>query len=268
MEQTKATQTDGDRPDQGASASRTGAAWAKAISHFLPSATLTAEEANRYYLRVHTRFARHFLREMEQVVSYHTGRAVAQYDLLGGWERSPRAFRFVVLRFLPGRGLELTEDLRETIVADHRVFLRELRPFTVSEEVVLDRMSGQTALEKYFFEIDRHDDTTPEAARAHLRRQLVVLAQEASSTFGVRQVLVNHVLREQATVPVDEPGQRPLPETLPTTSRQAFLEFYFDQHEWAQEFFARPAVRAVLQDRYWAAVHGYRIEEQCGLDRR
>lgn len=266
------TQGSGDHTEQGHSAPRaeetSRVAWAKAISHFLPASTVTAEKANEYYLRVHTRFARHFLREMDQVVSYHTGRAVAQYDLLGGWDRDPQAFRFVLLRFLPDRGLELTDDLREAIVADHRLFLRELRPFTVSEEVVLDRMSGQTALEKYLFEIDRHDTTDPEAARAHLRRQLAVLAQEASSAFGARQILVNHVLREQVTAPVDEPGQRPLPEMLPETPRQAFLEFYFDQHEWAQGFFDRPVVRAVLQDRFWATVHGYRIEEQCGLDRR
>ncbi|MGI5159141.1 hypothetical protein [Microbispora sp. CA-102843] len=245
-----------------------GGTWDKTISHFLPASTVTAEEADRYYLRVHTRFARHFLREKSQVISYHINQATAEYDLLGGWERRPQAFRYVVLRYLPGRGLDYTDDLRETVVADHRLFLRELRPFRVREEVLLDRLTGQTALEKYLFEFDRADGVDVAAAREHLDGCLAVLAEEASSAFGIRQILVNHVIGEQATAPVDEPGQRPLPRILPSTSCQAFLELYFDQREWAEEFFARPVVRAVLQDRFWAAAHGYRVEEQCGLDRR
>ncbi len=242
--------------------------WAKTISHFRPASVVTAEQADRYYLRVHTRFARHFLRGMDQVVSYHTNRAEAGYDLLGGWERPPSAFRYVVLRFRPGRGLEPSEELRETIVADHRVFLRELRSFRVDEQVLLDRLTGQTALEKYLFEFDRRDGTAPAEAREHLDAALAVLAEQASSAFGVRQILVDHVVQEQETAPVDEPGQRPLPRMLPVTRRQAFLEFYFDQREWAEEFFARDAVRAVLRDRFWAAAVGHRVTEQCGLDRR
>ncbi|WP_433496594.1 hypothetical protein ACQP1K_16470 [Sphaerimonospora sp. CA-214678] len=247
---------------------RSGGTWDKTISHFLPASAVTPEEADRYYRRVHSRFARRFLREKSQVISYHVNRATAEYDLLGGWERRPRAFRYVVLRYLPGRGLEYSDDLRETVVADHRLFLRELRPFRVREEVLLDRLAGQTALEKYLFEFDRADGVDPAAAREHLDGGLNTLAEEASSAFGIRQILVDHVIAEQMTAPVDEPGQRPLPRTLPSTSRQAFLEVYFDQREWAEEFFARPSVRAVLQDRFWAAAHGYRVEEQCGLDRR
>ncbi|WP_326791626.1 hypothetical protein OHA79_03030 [Streptomyces sp. NBC_00841] len=55
----------------------------KTVSQFLPLSTVTADEADQYYLQVHTRFARHFLREMEQVVSYHINRAVAEYELVG-----------------------------------------------------------------------------------------------------------------------------------------------------------------------------------------
>ncbi|MFD7407818.1 hypothetical protein ACFV7R_35335 [Streptomyces sp. NPDC059866] len=240
----------------------------KTVSHFLPLSTVTADEADRHYLAVHTRFARHFLREMDQVVSYHIARAVAEYDLAGGWEQRPRAFRFIVMRFLPGRGLELPDRLRELVVEDHRNFLRDLRPFRVREEVVLDRMSGQTALEKYVFELDRPDGADPGSAAEHLREQMAVLEGEASAAFGIRQILVDHVEAEGVTAPVDEPGQRLLPETLSETSRQAFVELYFDQREWAEDWFARPGVRAVLQDPYWKPVRGYRVEERCGLDRR
>ncbi|MGX4694851.1 hypothetical protein [Streptomyces sp. JNUCC 63] len=240
----------------------------KTVSHFLPLPTVTADEADQHYLQVHTRFARHFLREMEQVVSYHINRAVAEYDLVGGWAQRPHAFRFIVMRFLPGRGLELPEQLRELIVQDHRNFLCDLRPFRVREEVVLDRLNGQTALEKYVFELDRPDGADPEEASAHLRERMAVLAEEASRAFGIRQILVDHVESEGATEPVDEPGQRTLPGTLPATSRQAFVELYFDQREWAEDWFARPAVRGVLQDRYWQPIRGYRVKELCGLDRR
>ncbi|MFB7222743.1 hypothetical protein [Streptomyces sp. NPDC056227] len=240
----------------------------KTVSQFLPLSTVTADEADQYYLQVHTRFARHFLREMGQVVSYHINRAVAEYELGGGWARRPHAFRFIVMRFLPGRGLELPEELRELIVQDHRNFLRDLRPYRVREEVVLDRLNGQTALEKYVFELDRPDGADAEEAAAHLREQMAVLAEEASYAFGIRQILVDHVESEGATAPVDEPGQRPLARTLATTLRQAFVELYFDQREWAEDWFARPKVRGVLQDRYWQPIRGYRVEEQCGLDRR
>jgi hypothetical protein len=240
----------------------------KTVSHFLPLSTVPADEADRHYTEVHTRFARGFLRELEQVVSYHTARAVAGYDAAGGWALRPRAFRYIVMRFLPGRSLELPDRLREQIVEDHRNFLRELRPFRVREEVVLDRLSGQTALEKYVFELDRPDDVSSEAAAAHLRTRLAALVDEASAACGIRQILADHVEAEQATEPVDEPGQRSLPRMLPATSRQAFLELYFDQREWAEEWFARPGVRRVLQDPYWKPVRGYRVRERCGLDRR
>lgn len=240
----------------------------KTVSHFLPLSTVTAEDADRHYLRVHTRFARNLLRGMDHVVSYHTDRAVAEYDLNGGWAQRPHAFRFVVLRLLPGRGLEFPPEVRELIVEDHRRFLRELRPFRVREEVVLDRLSGQTALEKYVFELDRPDGVGPEAARRYLDERVAELVGEAAHAFGIRQVVVDHVESEGATAPVDEPGQRTLPGTLPETSRQAFVEIWFDQREWAEEWFARSAVRAVLQDRYWSAARGYRVEERCGIDRR
>jgi hypothetical protein len=240
----------------------------KTVSHFLPLSVVTAEEADRHYERVHTRFARQLLRQRAHVVSYHTARAVAQYDAAGGWAQRPRAFRFIVLRFLPGRGLELPDESRAAIVEDHRAFLRELRPFRVREEVLLDRLRGQTALEKYVFELDRPEGASREGAGAHLRARLRTLTDEAATAFGLRQLLVDHVLSEGATEAVDEPGQRSLPHALADTPRQAFLELYFDHREWAEEFFARAAVRAVLQDRYWQPIRGYRVVEKCGLDRR
>ena len=81
-------------------------------------------------------------------------------------------------------------------------------------------------------------------------------------------MLVDHVLGEAETEPIDEPGQRPLRRLLPTTSAQAFVEVYADHADWAEEWLARPAVRAVVQDPRWGVARCYRVAEECGLDKR
>lgn len=241
---------------------------AKSISQFLPLARLSADEADRHYLAVHSRFARTLLRSMPHVVSYHTNRAEAEFDLNGRWRQRPRAFRFVVLRFRPGRSLEFPDDVRELIVQDHRQFLRELRGFRVIEDVVLDRLSGQTALQKYLFEFEQPDEDPPELAAAHLDELVDVLLAQAPDAFGLRQILVNRVTSEGAVEAVDEPGQRPVDQTLASTTKSAFVEFYFDHSEWAEHWFARTAVRRALRSDYWALSRGYWVTEECGLDRR
>jgi hypothetical protein len=241
---------------------------AKTISQFQPLSTSTREECDRYYREVHTRFARGFLREMPHVRSYHIGLAESSYDVAGGWAAPPQTFRYVVLRFDPGTGLTLSTGLRERIAQDHRVFLRELRGFSVDEEVLVDRLSGQTALVKYQFEYDRRDGEAAEAGAARLRGQLdrlVALSEEAS---GLRLLLADHVRCETGSEPIDEPGQRGTGERVPATSRQAFLELYFDQPQWAEEWFRRDDVRSALLGEGWARAHGVRVDEECGLDRR
>lgn len=241
---------------------------AKTISEFQPLAASTRAEADRYYREVHSRFARGFLREMASVRSYHTGLAVASYDVAGGWAAPPRAFRYVVLRYDPGTELPWTPELRERITQDHRVFLRELRGFAVDEEVLLDRLSGQTALVKYQFEHDRVPGEPVEAGAARWRSQLDRLAELAGDAFGLRLLLADHVLHETRSDPVDEPGQRSTGVPLPDTPRQGFVELYFDQAEWAGEWFAREDVRAALLGEGWGRAGGVRVVEECGLDRR
>jgi hypothetical protein len=240
----------------------------KSISQFLPLSSITADDADRHYREVHTRFARNLLRAKQQVISYHVNRAVREYDLNGRWQQVPRAFRFVVLRFEPGRSLEFAEPVRDLIVADHRVFLRELRGFRVREDVVLDRLTGQTALQKYLFEYERRPGVSVAEGQEQFERMIGLVGAQAHDAFGIRQVLTSAVLSEGATEAVDEPGQRPLDRPLPETTKQGFLEFYFDQREWADEWFARPEVGQALSDPFWAVARGYRVEEECGLDRR
>lgn len=240
----------------------------KTFSTFAPLAAQPVEASDRHYREVHAPFARRFLREMDQVVSYHTARATAELDLGGGWRQRPRAFRYITMRFLAGRSLELPEDLHERIVQDHRSCLRDLRSFRVHEQVLLDRLTGQTGVSKHVVELERRPDVGRDEADAYLDKQLQVLADEAHGAYGVRQLLVNRVETEAETAAVDEPGQRPLRRPLASTTAQAFVELYADHADWGEEWLARPAVRAVVQDSWWGHARCYRVAEECGVDRR
>lgn len=239
----------------------------KSISQFLPLAARTRRDADRHYRTVHTRFARAQLRTMPHVLSYHTNRADAEYDLAGGWEQRPRAFRFVILRFAPGHGLEFPPEVRAQVAEDHRQFLRELRGFAVEEEVILDRLTGQTALVKYLFEFERPTAATQSDGAAALSALIASIEREGADATGLRRVVLDRVETEAVAEPIDEPGQRPTDQTLPETTKQAFLEFWFDHPDWAEEWFARPAVRAALRDPWWDVARGYRVTEECGVDR-
>lgn len=240
----------------------------KTISTFQPLAASDREECDRYYLEVHSRFARRFLREMRHVLSYHIARADAGYDLNGSWHARPRGFRYVTLRFRSGTALVLSSELRRAIDEDHRVFLRELRGFVVEEEVLVERLAAQTSLAKYVFEYDRTDSEPVEAGTARLADQTSRLRALAEDAFGLRLLLVDHVASESRSEPIDEPGQRPTGELLPHSTRHAFLEAYFDHREWAEEWFVRPEVRRAVLGDGWGRVQGARVHEECGLDRR
>ena len=239
----------------------------KSIIQFLPLAGQSRRAADRYYRDVHTRFSRGQMRTMPHVLSYHTNRADAEYDLTAGWRQRPRAFRFAILRFTLGHGLEFPPEVRAQIIEDHRLFLRELRDFAVEEQAVVDRLGGQTGLVKYLFEFERPEEAPLAEGESTLSTLVHSMAREAADAFGLRRVLVDRVRSEAVAEAIDEPGQRLTDRTLPQTTKQAFLELWFDNHEWAEEWFARPVVRAVLRDPWWAVARGYRVTEECQLDR-
>jgi hypothetical protein len=202
------------------------------------------------------------------VVTYHTNRVTAERDITGGWSQRPRAWRFVILRFAPGAILNFAPEVAELVTQDHRNFLRELRSFRVDADILIDNLSGQTALAKYVLELDRYPETTAPDAERDLVLLVDRLKAEAAEAFGLRLVEVNRVLSEGETEPIDEPGQRPLGRPLAETTKQAYLEIYFDQQEWAEDWFARPVVHALLADPCFAMSRVYRVEEQCQVDKR
>ena len=141
----------------------------KSIAQFQPLAGQRRHASDRHYRTVHTPFARRTLRAMPHVLSYHTNRAEAELDLARGWSQRPHAFRFVILRFEPGRSLGFPPAVRAQIAEDHRNFLREFRGFPVEETTVLDRLSGQTALVKYLVEYELPEGNADEAVAVSRR---------------------------------------------------------------------------------------------------
>jgi len=252
------------------SANRSAQPYDKTLSTFNPLTARGREECERHYTEVHTRFARHLLRDRHHVVSYHIDRAVAQYDVRGGFGQRPDAWRIVILRLQPGTRLGLSSEEQEQVVQDHRNCLRDLRSFRLSERVVLDELRGQTALVKYLFHFERapgEEGVRGDAERlGEIADQLARRAEDGD--VGLRLLVQDTVLSEQATEAVDEPGQRSIGRLLEQTTKVGFLECYFDEQEWAEDLFVLPDVRALLLDPHFAAVRGYRVEEGCGFDHR
>lgn len=240
----------------------------KSLARFLPLQSLSRAECERHYTKVHIPFARAMLRDQPAVISYHTDRVVAEYDLAGGWRQRPRAWRFVLLHLQPGQHRTTSADLQEAIAQDHRNCLRELRSCAVRERVALDRRNGQLVLCKYLFEYDRRVDTDLQTDRERFHAVVDGALDLLDQAAGLRLVLVDDVISEGATEPIDEPGQRRLDHYLPSTDKLGYLEFYFDNIYGAETWFARPEVRAMLCDQYFAVARGYRIEEHCGIDKR
>lgn len=240
----------------------------KSIARFEPVSSRSLAECERHYTEVHAPYARRLLRGVDDVATYHTARAVAQYDITGGWRQQPAAWRFVVLRFRAGRGLRLQPDAREVIAQDHRNFLRDLRTCAVEERVLVDRRSGQTHHEHYLIELDRRPDAEPDAAVQRVEQMTQGLLSEQPAAYGLRLVVLNTVQAELAAGPIDEPGQRSLGQPLPQTCKVAYLGFAFDHREWAEEWFASPAVRRIIQDPWFAVARGYRLEVESALDKR
>lgn len=203
---------------------------------------------------------------------YTLNRALAQYDINGCFHKRPDMWRVVTI--------DLSEDAEElspvwmppnemaTIWADHSEFLSGLEGFEVSDEIVGNRLTGQTITVKYLF---RHDATEGEhiaTARAgyedHVMPELVGLFYNA---FGARLFTSNVVQRQFETAAITEPSQVFTGRYLEKSDVIAFDEIYFDNVAWAQEFFGATEVRSLLHSTSLRS-RGYLVEERCGVDMR
>lgn len=248
----------------------------KRMSRFLPSERCTRAEADFHYESVHHRFAMRMFREHAPTVRlYAINHAVAQRDLAGTFLGRPEAWRFVILDLEdpdPDGGQGGKEWLpawaEQSIVLDHTNFLREVRPFEVAPEVVVDRRTVQTSLAKYWIECDAADGGAAAAAGEAWKRLWDAIASAGADAFGLRLAVENRALREAEMDPVLEPGQAYAGRYRPETTMQGFGELYFDHRVWAEEFFREPSVAAALTPVRGVRTGVYAVDELVGVDRR
>jgi hypothetical protein len=243
-------------------------ATAKAISLFAPLSTKSVAECDDHYQNVHTVWGRRMLRDTGAVLSYHTARARSKYDVNGRFRQQPSRWRYTMLRLDPGLLRGFGADTDELIANDHLNFLQDFRGFSVAEEVLVDRRNGQSGFEAYLFEFDRRSGVTEADGALAVDGLREGLRSAARDGYGLRTVALDAVLAETAAEAMEQPAQRPLRRPLPSTDKLAFVEFLFDQHEWAEEWFGGGAFRDLLTDPRFATVIGHHIDLRAGFDDR
>jgi hypothetical protein len=239
---------------------------AKTITRIAP-ASHGLEESERHYVAVHVQLARRLLPRQASMLAYSTLRVLRQRDAAGGWHRRPEAWRFIVLRFDDAQDTVFPEDTRRRTADDHRNCLRDLRRTNVDEDVRLDRLCGQTALQSYLIEIDRRE--AGEDPRAEIEAVVSALVGAGGRVGGLRRVTYNKVLSETETEALDEPGQLLTSRLLEDTDKLAYVEVVVDDAHFGRELFADAAVEtAVLACERVARCRVYEVDEACGFDRR
>lgn len=245
----------------------------KSITRFDELPGLPRTQCDRHYEDIHTRFIRQNFRLMPQAVTYHPQRAVAQLDPEGGWTPETDAWRYVVSRF--DASIDAGPQWRAIIgdiEQDHTRFMSNMRLSVVREEVMVDRLCGQTSLEKYLLEVDADTLTDVGRAQEALRRFADRAAPTARTAYGIRLLILNEVEREGVSEPLTAPGQSfGLGRYLSATDKIGYVEFYGDQREWMEEFFAGALCEHLTALRRTPGVGRcdlYRVRETCGIDHR
>lgn len=237
----------------------------KTVARFEPTPSRTAEECERHYVRVHVPMAQDLLRPMDGMLSYHVGRAIAQADAAGGFEQRPHAWRFVTLRFAEDRTLAFTPEQLEMVSRDHVNCLYRLRSHVVAEEVLLDRLRGQTATAKFVFDVQRPEHVDPDAARRAFAELAGRVRHAMTGAFGARRLVADHVLDEAVTEPVDVEGQRVVGTTTDTT-RVGFLACHFDHSRWGRDALGALTADPALRGAGPVRAELFELDEHCALD--
>jgi hypothetical protein len=171
----------------------------KIIGKFDPVTNRTFDEAEQHYVGVHTQFARRMFRDHAPTVSrYAINRALRQYSVAGQFNQKPRAWRLVICHvdaeeLLPERMLPL-------IWRDHTNTQKGIRACMVEEQVVADRLNGQTSTVKFLVEHDRQPGQSVEQADAFYDgRYLPAITPLLRDALGFRLFVSNRV-KEEADV--------------------------------------------------------------------
>lgn len=244
----------------------------KRIDRFDPAADRGLEESERHYLEVHHPFARSiFRREDSRVKRYVANRALRQYDVNGNFKKEPDAWRFVLEEVdddLEDAVAWLPEWVRETIWTDHLNCISNIRAYDVEPTVVHDYRTDQTALVKVLFQYERNSDESSDSSNDYYESDILpLLKSRLEDAFGFRLFITNKVLRQTDVEDLSEEGQVIAPTYRDQTECLRFDEFWFDNVDWAHEFFHAPEVRDHVQGARFGTVSGYLVEERCGVDK-
>lgn len=244
--------------------------WDKRILSFQRASLVPPDECERHYLEVHSPWALREIRQLDDMLSYHTNLFLGQWDLLGGFRQSPDQWRYASMRSRRGGRGGFPRSALAFLSRDHQNFLSHLRGFSVEESVWVDRRSGQMSSDKYLLLLDRPaalDLADATAAAQELQQQLAGLFAEA---YGGRLMVVNRVLAENTYDALREPGQLITSRPVVESGRLTWIEMYFDHEHVAEEFFAHPETVSAVRDSPFApeSAAGYHVLERAGHDKR
>lgn len=240
----------------------------KRILEFQPSALRSPEECERHYLEVHSPWAVRVFADAPALVGYHTNLVVGQWDIAGGFRRTPDLWRYATMRFR-APGAEFPPEVGRMLAHDHQNFLRDLRRFDVEETVLFDRVGGQLSSDKYVLVLDRPERLAVAEGQAALDDVLALLGRLVPEQYGARRLVLNRVLAERENVAMREPGQRPTGRVVEDSRRLAYVEVYLDHEVWGDELFGRPELVGLLADSPFApdGITAYHLVERAPHDR-
>ena len=235
----------------------------KKISRLAPAGD--RDESERHYMVVHHTFARdQFRRVATDVIGYHANRAVGQFDLNGRFRERPDAWRFVVTRWESRDSHTvgfMNETLRNLFYADRPNCIGSVAACDVEEEVMVDRMTGQTSLVKYLFRYAPQQFGDRETFDSYYRsKHLPALLEALATTAGVRLFVTNRVLREAELADREDGTMEYTGAYLDRPSTYVYEEYYFDHDGLGDDFFSSEAALALLRDSPYGRVLGYLVE--------
>jgi hypothetical protein len=236
----------------------------KSIGRFEPTPARPFEDCEHHYASVHTRIGQDILLPLENVLTYHTMRALREVGSSNG--SRPPAWRFVAIRFVGEPRLEVTPEQDELMIEDGLKCLYRRRVCSVDEQVLLNRVNSQTALAKYLIEADRPPSVDAATAWEAFAATAETIRARMDSAVGARMLVLNRVLAEARSEPVEFEGQR-LVGVLDQTTRVGYIECYFDHRRWGAELLA-PIAACAHASTSLCDLHFLEVEEEAPIDKR
>ena len=168
----------------------------------------------------------------------------------------------------PSASAWIPEWAQSLIWDDHRKCIERIEAWEVDETVRVDLRCGQTALVKFLFIYASGESEHADRLQRYQEHHVPSLEQHFRGAFGARLYVSNVVQRQAATTDEYGDGAAYTGGYAPAASVLALDEFYFDNGEWADEFFSSEQVLGLMRDSELGRAEGYAISEFIGVDKR